>query len=436
MAQYLKVVRSFSPSVRYYILALGAVGFAFFGVASVVNNLYLLRLGFSQELIGQVTGVGMLAWAAAALPASFLGRRLGLRHVVVAGVLIIATGYALLLLVNRLPETWKVTWLFGTSILVWSGAALTTVNGLPLLASASHPDERRHAFAVANAVSAISAILGSLVAGFIPGWIANLTATTLQQPSPYQAAFWLVPVFFVVAAIFYSRITPREQEEIPETEHQAAGKVPLSIFLFFGVVVFFMTASEGGIRAFFNMYLDSDLGASTAQIGSLFAFAGILPIVGSLVMPLLAARFGLAATLGLTSLFMAASLVFMGRFNILLAASLSFITYNFLSALGGTTRGILSQEIVAPRWRGATSAILILGMALGWASMALVGSAVIGLVGFSGLMYLSAASALVSAMLIAGYLYLKRPKPAATDAPKEDLLGESELAEPDLTAKA
>jgi len=197
-----------------------------------------------------------------------------------------------------------------------------------------------------------------------------------------------------------------------------------------------MTASEGGIRAFFNMYLDSDLGASTAQIGSLFAFAGILPIVGSLVMPLLAARFGLAATLGLTSLFMAASLVFMGRFNILLAASLSFITYNFLSALGGTTRGILSQEIVAPRWRGATSAILILGMALGWASMALVGSAVIGLVGFSGLMYLSAASALVSAMLIAGYLYLKRPKPAATDAPKEDLLAEPELAEPDLTAKA
>jgi len=247
MASYLRIIRGFSPSVRYYILANAGAGFAYFGIFTVLYNLFLLRLGYSLGLIGQVNGVGQLCWALLALPASVLGRRMGLRNAQVTSSLIIATGYVLFLLVEMLPEPGRIAWLFATTILVWAGAALLTVNGLPYLVGITQPAERSHALAITSSVSALAAVAGSLVAGFLPAQIASLI---------------------------------------------------------------------------------------------------------------------------------------------------------------GAVRGILSQEIVQPLWRTATSAILIMGLAFGWASMALLGSVLIEIIKFSGLMVLSAGCALVSISLL--YTYLRR----------------------------
>lgn len=38
MANYLRIIRGFSPSVRFYILANAAIGFAYFGIANVIYN--------------------------------------------------------------------------------------------------------------------------------------------------------------------------------------------------------------------------------------------------------------------------------------------------------------------------------------------------------------------------------------------------------------
>ncbi len=417
MSSYLKVMRSFSPGVKFYTLALGAIGFAYFGMASVLVNLYLLRLGFSMETIGQVNGAGMLAWAVFALPASALGRKLGLRKVVVAGNLVIALGYVLLLQTTLLSEAIKIPWLFASTILIWIGAAAITVNGAPLLSSASRRMNAGMPLPSATRCQQSWPSWEAWRQDCCPAGSADWAGRTLETAGAYGAVLWLVPVFFILAGFFYRRITPVEQEASQEG-HVAASTVPMFIFLFIGVVVFFMTASEGGVRAFFNMYLDNDLAMTTSQIGVLFALAGILPVFGSLVMPLLAARFGPMIMLSITTLFMGVSLAFIGRFPLPLAAASGFIVFLFLSALGGITRIVLSQEIVAPRWRGATSAIVIIGLALGWGSMALVGSAIIEKVGFSGLMYLSAGSALVSTALVWAYLLARRvrqvPVPVAS----------------------
>jgi Na+/melibiose symporter-like transporter len=409
MVHYWQTVRGLSTGVRYYILAQAAVGLAYFGLATVLYNLFLLRLGFSPVIIGQVNGAGQLAWALGALPSSILGRRLGYRLMNVIGCLVIALGYVLFLNIQLVPASGQVGWLFGTNILIWSGAALASVNGLPLLASVSSPEERTHAFATANATAALFAILGSLAAGFLPGWLAGQTGSSLEQAFPYQMAFWVAPIAFVLMAFTYSRIKPR-LGAAAQAEAEEHSPLPLWIFLFFGVVVFFQTASEGGLRAFFNVYLDTELRLPTAQIGAMFALGGVLPILGALVMPVVVGRFGLVRALAMTAVVMAAGLIFMGRFPVPLAAAAGFSGVNFLTALAGSIRGILSQEIVAPRWRGMSSAILILGLALGWSGMAFVGSAVIEQLRFAGLMYLSAISALVSGVLLVGYLLLQRGK--------------------------
>lgn len=405
MTSYLRIIRGFSPSVRYYILANAGGSFAYFGIFTVLYNLFLLRLGYSLELIGQVNGVGQLCWALLAIPASLLGRRMGLRNAQVTSALVIAAGYVLFLLVELLPEQSRIAWLFATTILVWAGAALLTVNGLPYLVRITQLAERSHALAVSNSVSALAAVIGSLAAGFLPAQIAGLTGASPANPAPYRLTLWLAPIFFIVAAFFFSRMRASEPLEI-KLENKVPSKAPLLIFLFFGVVIFFQTASEGAVRAFFNVYLDQDLRMPIAQIGMLFAVAGLLPIVGSLLMPPLVARMGSGGAFILTGLGTVGLLVLLGLIPHPLGAASGFAAFNLLASLIGAVRGILSQEIVQPLWRTATSAILIMGLAFGWASMALVGSVLIETVKFSGLMYISAGSAVVSISLL--YAYLRR----------------------------
>jgi hypothetical protein len=342
---------------------------------------------------------------------------MGLRNAQVTSTLVIAAGYVLFLLVEQLPGSLRIAWLFATTILVWAGAALLTVNGLPYLVGITQPAERSHALAVSNSVSALAAVVGSLAAGFLPAQIADLTSAAAEDPAPYRLTLWLAPIFFTAAAFFFSRMRASEPLEI-KLENKVPSKAPLLIFLFFGVVIFFQTASEGALRAFFNIYLDKDLRMPITQIGTLFAVAGLLPIVGSLLMPPLVARLGSGGAFMLTGLGTVGLLVLLGLIPHPLAAAFGFAVFNLLASLIGGVRGILSQEIVQPLWRTATSAILIMGLAFGWAGMALVGSVLIETVKFSGLMYISAGSAAVSIALL--YAYLRRNtigEPAAALAP-------------------
>ncbi len=249
MAGYFRIIRGFSPSVRYYILAYAAIGFAYFGIFTVLYNLFLLRLGYSLSLIGQINGVGQLCWALLALPASLLGRKIGLRNAQVSGGSLICLGYVLFLLVELLPESGRVPWLFATTVLIWTGVALATVNGLPYLVGVTQPVERSHALAVNSAILSLTAVVGSLVAGFLPAQIAALTGATADDPAPYRLTLWLAPLFFAFATFFFSRMKPDELLD-NISKNLPSSKAPIMIFLFFGVIIFFQTASEGALRAF------------------------------------------------------------------------------------------------------------------------------------------------------------------------------------------
>ena len=413
MAAYFRTVRNFPISVHLYNWTSFNLGFAFFGLYTVLYNLFLLRVGFNQELIGQVNGVGQLSWALLALPASLASRRFGLRNVLVVGSLLVSLGLGVLPLVERVPLQVRIAWLFASTFILWTGAALVSVNNLPLLTYITHPEERSHALAVSGSSIALASVVGSLVAGLLPGWIASLGGTTLEQAAPYGLALWLAPVFFLINAFLFARISTNGPL-VSEPETKKAAPPPIVLFLFIGIVIFLQTASEGGVRAFFNIYLDKDLGVSTAQIGALFGAAGVLPILSALLMPLLVGRFGSGAAFCLAGLGGAVFLILLGAVPHPLAAALGFIGFNMIANLAASVRSLLSQEIVEPRWRSVSSAILILGLALGWASMAFLGSLLIGQAGFSGLMYVSAASGLLSITLMFAYLRLNPTHQVAT----------------------
>jgi predicted MFS family arabinose efflux permease len=124
----------------------------------------------------------------------------------------------------------------------------------------------------------------------------------------------------------------------------------------------------------------------------------------SLVAPNMLARWGATRVLALTSVGAGLVSLPLALFQHWIPATFGFVGLMSMLAINAPTRSIFSQEIVPPRWRTTTSAIVTVGIGLGWASTALAGGYLIPRVGFSGLFWIGALLAFVAALLLWGYI--------------------------------
>ncbi|MGQ0600924.1 MAG: MFS transporter [Anaerolineales bacterium] len=402
-----RVLLSFDRSVRLFLLAWALVAFGYFGIQGVLLNLYLLRLGFDTAFIGLLISSGQVVWALAALPAGALGRRLGLRTVLMLGSALNALGLGLLLLVEAFPRDLWTGWLLVTWMTTWVGGALLTVNSVPYLMHVSTAEERNHAFAAQGAVIALMGFTGSIMAGLLPGRFSAWLGSPLEQAAPYWYPLWLVPVVHLLCVVVWANARAVRLEDKAEAEGSAPK--PIALFIFFGLVVFLQTAGEGSVRAFFNVYLDTALKVPTAQIGAIFGVGQLVPVIAALIIPKLLSLWGAPRVLSFTSLGVCLTILALAAFPHWAPASLGFVGVMSLLAVNAPSRNIFSQEIVPPRWRTITSALATIGVGLGWASSAAAGGYLITRVGFSGLFVISALLALAAAFLLWGYLRVRMP---------------------------
>jgi hypothetical protein len=396
-----------------YLIAWGLMGFGYFGIQGVIFNLYLLRLGFGPEFIGLLTGVGQLIWALCALPAAAIGRRIGVRAALIAGIALSGVANGLALLVEGFPRPFWPVWLFGCWALLWASSALNSVNNIPYALGAFGPSMRNQIFPLQSAVMALMALVGSIVAGAGPGLIAGWTGSTLADPAPYRAMLWLVPVLHAISSLLFGTASPAAVVT-RQSDTAGTGARPTGLLALLLVIVYLQTAGEGAVRAFFNVYLDTDLQVAPQLIGALMGGAQLLPVAVALATPRLLARWGTPGTLAFGSLGVVAALVPLVAMPGLGIAAVSFATVLAMAAMNNPARNIFSQEIVGAPWRTTGSAILTIGMALGWASSAAAGGFIIATVGFGGLFTLSATLAALAAILALGY---RRRRPIAVAAP-------------------
>jgi MFS family permease len=410
MLAYWRVLRGFDRSLILFLAYQASVGFCYFGLLNVLLNLYLLRLGFGLEFIGLLNGAGQLVWAALALPAGAVGRRIGLKEAQVAGLLFTALGMVLLLLVEMLPRGIWAPWLFGWWIFCWIGAALLTVNSVPYVMAVADAETRRYAFPVQTAVSSGMAFAGSLVAGFLPGLLVGVLGGSLADPAPFRLALWLIPPGYILAALVFSRARSVSVAGDAATATPTLPR-PLAPFVLLGLVAFLAGTGLGAAQAFFNVYLDADLRVDPARIGTVMGVTQLASVAAALLAPRLLARSGTAATLVLASLGQAVCLALLGGVPSWEAAALGLLGVRATAAIVMPSRNLFSQEMVEPRWRTTTSAVLTIGMGLSWASAAAAGGYLARSIGFGGLFLASAALTAASAVFV---LVLERSSAAAT----------------------
>ena len=112
----------------------------------------------------------------------------------------------------------------------------------------SSPEERTYAFAAQSAVMALMGFLGSVIAGMLPNLFVTWFGGALDQTGPYRSALWLTPVAYTICIVL--RAGARPARWLGETDSAPTSTKPVGLFIFFGLVVFLQTASDGVVRAF------------------------------------------------------------------------------------------------------------------------------------------------------------------------------------------
>lgn len=426
MAEYWNTMRLFSPSLRRFLMAMTLELTVFFGILAVLQNLFLLRLGFDTKFIGLILGLGQLVWAITALPAGYISSRLGLRNGMLLGNAVSAVALGLMLLVEALPQNMWPLWLMGSQALMMVGMAFISVCLTPYLMVVTGERERHHAFAVFQALFPATAFIGSLIGGWLPGPIATALGMTLDQAAPYGLALWAGPPLILLANWPLWKTDPGKTA-VQDAQHAAGERAPIGLLLFFGVVVYLAAISQGTVRAFFNVYLDTGLAVPSAQIGTIMGVAQLLPVAAALAAPLLIARWGTDYALAGAIVGVAASLFLLAIVPTLWMVAVAYMAVIATLTVMATTRDMLSQEIVTPRWRTSISAVLMIGLSLGWSTAAMAGGYLIETLGFGALYFIGGLSSLLAAVLFAGTLRTRHSQTPQPCPQIEGALAETSL---------
>ena len=408
IGDYLGMLRLFNRNVRLYLVSGALIGFTSAGgIYGVLLNLYLLRLGYGLELIGIISATGAITFAAFSLPAGALGRRLGTRRMMVAGMVLIVLGNLSLPMAEFVSSTWRTDFLLLTRLPRAMGFALYLVNANPFLMGATSAEERTHVFSVQAALWPLAGFAGSLAGGFLPGFFSSILDVSADGPEPFRYTLFIAGGLLspaVLALLSTSEVSVRQkQESVVE-----AGPTPWRPIIFIALVVLFQTAGVAGVQIFFNVYLDEKLEASTALIGTLTAAGQLLGGIAALATPMMAARLGHARVIlwgSLSTALCFLPLIAMPHWG---TAGFAFVGISALATIRFAAFGVYQQEMVSTRWRSIMSGATNMASGLSFSSISLVGGYMVPALGYHSLFLLSAALTALGTIIFWSYFRVPR----------------------------
>jgi MFS family permease len=397
-------LRGFGRNAYLLFIAAGVLGFVYWGITYLLTNLYVSRLGYGTDVVGNLNALFYLLHMALSVPAGALGMRLGGRRALIIGGVLALAGWAIAPAASFLlyPGT-RVAALVVSRVVSSAGGALFIVNSGPALMGAVDPQSHTYAFAFNGTVVSLTTFLGSICGGFLPPLFSVLTAKSLASSIPYAYALWAGVLILApgLLAIFFFRDTDRAAASEPD---RARGRAPVAIILVIVCVRFLRECGYGGVLNFFNVYLDSTLRLPTSLIGILISTSSIASIVFTPLMPLVARRWGTGPTSLAGLLAMGVSVLVIGFTRHWLSAAVGWAGMTAANTINETAMQVYILRSVAPQWRALMSGAANAATTLGLAFSSSAGGYLIGALGYPALFGISAAFIFASSAAFTGHL--------------------------------
>lgn len=396
----LSYVRSFGLGIWLYLTAWFILQFSFAGIYSVLINLFLKRLGYSIEFMGLVNAASAIGLALFAIPAGGFGARWGYRRMILTGLIGGAIFTFLLPLSPYFGPSLAKIFIVASYGMFAVSMTLIAVNGIPFLASSATDESRVHVFSAYAAIAPLAGFFGSIVGGFLPKVISDLTGISLEKADPYGISMWIVPLFMVIFAVLFPIVIKEKQStgNAPSADSNKE-KAPLYLFITFFIFTIFRIATFWAIFVYFSIYLDTVFKVPVALIGILTAIGRLIPAAIALFTPALAKRTGKFNLIILVSITSTIMVLPLGFINSVAAAAFTLIVISGLNAIDASIFATFQQEVTPEKWRPLMAGFCFSAEAVSFTMVAYAGGYIIKSLGYQPFFLSTAAFTFTSAFI-------------------------------------
>ncbi len=294
MQSYIRGVRGYGRDIKLFLLynLLSNVGI---GVFQLLFNLYLIQLNYNESFIGQFQSISTLSMAGVALSIGVLVNRFGVWKTVTAGLIFfLITSILASIITNQFA-------LLVMAGLSGAGTAFLFVPTMPFIVELTGRQERHGVAALAFSLNSLSMTVGSLIGGFGARGIGGLFNLNVPSAEAYRytliaglllAAFGLIPLLAMTDERKHALPMDEQASGLPGTDIVAhAPRTVRRHMIVFIAIGGLMSIGAGAVFPFYNVFLESR-GASSGQIGIIYAVAGLTAALVGLFSPWVAHRIG------------------------------------------------------------------------------------------------------------------------------------------------
>jgi len=378
LSEYWTQVRGSGRNPKLYL-----VGVFLFGLGqsmfTLIFNLYLRSLGYTDSGIGQILSKVSIGAAVAALPAAFLFRRAPARALLVLAGALTALGYTLQA-TFRAPEL-----LLLLSFVTGMVITVFRLSIAPVIMRETGSSARPFLFSAAFGVLFASAIVGSIVGGALPRFFHAFLG---EEQAALRATLYVGCVLTLLSSVpFFAMTEPAGSgTRLPPTALMQIRdflEIDWGLHLRLLLPAALVGLGAGLIIPFMNLYFRDRFGLSEGEIGALFAVMQGFMVVGNLFGPAVSRRIGLVGGVVATQL---ASVPFMvvlalsGNFPLVAAA---FFLRSGLMNMNQPLASHFAMEVVSERDHAVTNSLLSLAWFLAWSLSADIGGALIERKGYT-----------------------------------------------------
>ncbi|MFT5089358.1 MAG: MFS family permease [Candidatus Latescibacterota bacterium] len=397
-------LREFNRNVRLFFLygiAINA-GMALF---TLLYNLYLLRLSYQEDFIGQVAGMAPLATGLLALPIGMLSDRWGRKPFLLVSSLLLAVSQVGLCIAT------SATLLLTFSFVGGIATACIWVNHVPFLSDNAQPTRRAEALVLWSAIQVGVRMLWSLVGGFLPGVMSYLLDTSTQMPDPFRYALLLGAVCSLVSALplLYMPQRAGKQEQMEESDKGLDKTTASPWRIFAGITALSGTRgfAMGLTYPFFNVFFEEELHIGATAIGGIFFLSQLVGLPATFSAPALVRRFGATLTILPARSVGGIALGIMGSFINLPVAIGMFLISRAAEVIDNPSDQHFSTQVLPRHYWARIQGVRVCGFQICNFAGSLLGGVLILDYGYGAAFGLACVARIASGLIMAAYFGLR-----------------------------
>ena len=360
--EYLARLKMFQRNARLYLINVIMVGLSM-GVYGLLENFYVLSLGFDESFLGLLITISSLVSLVFALPMGFVSDILGRKKSLVIGGSLIGLSIAMMVL---FPSRWMFYLMSG---LGGVGQSLWSITMAPFLMENSNEQERTYLFSFGAGLRMFSSFLGNWIGGYLPTLMGRIIGKSPTDTLAYAGALLVVVGAFALSLLPIILIRTQETDKRKGTVFAPVEFAKENPKLLSKLIVPIMITSIGAglVMPFMNVFFRVVHHQSDQVIGTIFAWGSLAMGIGMFLAPPLADRFGKIEVVVITQALSIPFLIMLGFSPWFFLSVSAYYVRNALMNMSNPVYQIFVMESVDPGARATVASLVSMSWNFGWA---------------------------------------------------------------------